>query len=84
MLLNSIEMINAEAIWSDRADWQLIELSEEVFLPCEIPFVVPLNDCDIAILGGYDSNGLEKSKVLVFNVLSKVCHKVFDLGDSKL
>ena len=65
-----------------RADWELIKPPKEVFTPRRNPLVVPLNQNEIAILGGYGENG-GLSDVLIFNVTSKECHKVADGGDYK-
>jgi len=49
---NSVERINAPAIASGGAAWELIELPEHVIPRLRIG-IVPLNKSEIAILGGY-------------------------------
>ena len=81
--LNSVERINVPAISSGGAAWELIQLPEEVFAPRYCPTVVPLNNSEIAILGGRGDNNRKLSDVLVFNVTKKACSKVSDGSDYK-
>ena len=57
--------------------WQLINVAENILTKRSVPAVAPLNDTEIAILGGY---GL--SDVIVFNTITKTCQKV-SAGDYK-
>ena len=36
------------------ACWQLIEVANDIFTSCTFPAVAPLNDMEIAVLGGVD------------------------------
>ena len=62
--------------------WQLINVAENILTPRTVPAVAPLNDTEIAILGGYNRpNSL--SDVIVFNTTTKTCQKVSAGGDYK-
>ena len=60
--------------------WQLINVAGNILTTRCDPAVAPLNDTEIAILGGYDGNRL--SDVIVFNTRTKTCQKV-SAGDYK-
>ena len=60
--------------------WQLINVAENILTKRKFLAVAPLNDTEIAILGGYDGNCL--SDVIVFNTTTKTCQKV-SAGDYK-
>ena len=62
-----MERINVPAIASGGAAWELIFLPEDVFAPRSDPAVEPLNESEIAILGG-DGEIRRLSNVVVFNV----------------
>ena len=79
--LNSVERLKVPQIYIG-AVWELISLPEEVFASRLFPVVVPLNESDIAVLGGKDSKVFHKD-VVVYNVTSKACRKVADLGDNR-
>ena len=80
--LNSVEKLNVPAIASGQTGWELIELPEEVFAPRIYPAVVPLNESEIAILGGSGGRAI-LSYVVIFNVATKDFRKVADGGDYK-
>ena len=51
--LNSIEKIAVDSLFSNGPDpWTLIDIPQNVFTPRFNPVVAPLNDTEIAILGG--------------------------------
>ena len=52
--------------------WQLINVDKNILTKRYLPAVAPLNDTEIAILGGYGS----LSDVIVFNTTTKTCQKV--------
>ena len=65
--LNSIEMISESTLLTNATTlWQFINVAENILTGRHIPAVAPLNDTEIAILGG---SGL--SDVIVFNTTSK-------------
>ena len=64
------------------AAWELISLPQEVFKPRILPVVAPLNESDIAVLGGRDFKDFHLNGV-VFNVTNKACRKVADLGENR-
>lgn len=86
--LNSIEMLKVPrhsdygAAWYEAA-WESIQLPKKEFVPRRNPVVIPLNDREIAILGGCDENDKDLSDVVVFDVINKECRKVADGGDLK-
>ena len=80
--VNSMERINFKLLTCNRADWELILLPEEVFSPRRLLFVVPLNECEIALLGGEGENRSYLSDLVVFNVKLTSCSKVSDGGGS--
>lgn len=86
--LNSVEMLkvprncNYGVAWYE-ASWELIQLPKTEFAPRRNPVVIPLNDSEIAILGGCGENDKDLSDVVVFNVVNKECRKVADGGDLK-
>ena len=61
--------------------WQLINVAENILTTRTRPAVAPLNDTEIAILGGCNSGSL--SDVIVFNTTTKTCQKVSAGGDYK-
>ena len=58
--------------------WQLINVAENILTKRTEPAVAPLNDTEIAILGGSG-----ESDVIVFNTTTKTCQKVSAGGDYK-
>ena len=77
--INSIEMIPESTLLANATTlWQLINVAQNILKPRSIPAVAPLNDTEIAILGG-SSN----SDVIVFNTTTKTCQKVSAGGDYK-
>ena len=81
--LNSIEMISESSLLANATTlWQLINVAENILTPRYYPAVAPLNDTEIAILGGSNyPNRL--SDVIVFNTTTKTCQKVSAGGDYK-
>ena len=80
--LNSIEMISESSLLANATTlWQLINVAENILTPRIGPAVAPLNDTEIAILGGHDDN--YRSDVIVFNTTTKTCQKVSAGGDYK-
>ena len=52
--LNSIEMISESTLLANATTlWQLINLAEDILTKRAFPAVAPLNDTEIAILGGW-------------------------------
>ena len=74
--LNSIEMISESSLLANATTlWQLINVAENILTKRSTPAVAPLNDTEIAILGGWNKpNSL--SDVIVFNTTTKTCQKV--------
>ena len=73
--LNSIEKIAADSLFSNGPDcWTLIKVPQDVFTPCTNTAVAPLNDTEIAILGGYNEGRL--GDVLIFDTNTEKCVKV--------
>ena len=82
-MLNSIEMISESSLLANATTlWQLINVAENILTKRSTPAVAPLNDTEIAILGGYNNSG-ELSDVIVFNTTTKTCQKVSAGGDYK-
>ena len=80
--VNSIEMISESSLLANATTlWQLIDVAENILTKRCYTAVAPLNDTEIAILGGYDNNKL--SDVIVFNTTTKTCQKVSAGGDYK-
>ena len=63
--------------------WQLINVAEDILTKRHDPAVAPLNDTEIAILGGGYNYGDKLSDVIVFNTTTKTCQKVSAGGDYK-
>ena len=61
--------------------WQLIDVAENILTKRLAPAVAPLNNTEIAILGGWNNGKL--SDVIVFNTTTKTCQKVSAGGDYK-
>ena len=81
--LNSIEMISESSLLANATTlWQLINVAENILTKRADPAVAPLNDTEIAILGGWDGNN-DLSDVIVFNTTTKTCQKVSAGGDYK-
>jgi hypothetical protein len=78
--LFSVEKLNIAEIAGGRAAWELIQLPEEVFAPRTALAVIPLNESEIAILGGCAKNNDYLSDVVIFNVKSQACHKIIEDG----
>ena len=79
--LNSIEMITESTLLANATTlWHLINVAENILIKRTYPAVAPLNDTEIAILGGYDGNST-LSDVIVFNTTTKKCQKVTAGGD---
>ena len=59
--------------------WELITLPKEMFSLGFRPAVVPLNESEIVILGGF---GLipRSAVIIIFNVTTKECRKVAETG----
>ena len=75
--INSIEMISESSLLANATTlWQLIKVAENILTKRCLPAVAPLNDTEIAILGGSC-----KSDVIVFNTTTKTCQKVSAGGD---
>ena len=76
--LNSIEMIAESSLLSNStATWELIDVPQKDLGPCSFLAVAPLNDTEIAILGGK----FKKSNVIVFDTTTKECRLVIAPGD---
>ena len=76
-VLNSIEMISESSLLANATTlWQLIDVAENILTKRSRPAVAPLNDTEIAILGGPG-----ESDVIVFNTTTKTCQKVSAGGD---
>ena len=74
--LNSIETISESALVpQSKARWELIQVPENILSPREQPAVAPINDTEIAVLGGYSDHNYF-SDVILFNRTSKECEKV--------
>ena len=70
---NSIESISENYLFSkSTATWQLIEVPQKILIPRSFPAVAPINDTEIAILGGY-SYPCYLSDVVVLNTTTKQC-----------
>ena len=68
--LNSIEMISETfLVQNSTSTWQLIEFPQDILTPRTKPAISPLNDTEIAIMGGY--YGGYTSDVVVFNTTAK-------------
>ena len=77
---NSIEMISESSLLANATTlWQLIDVAENILTPRYNTAVAPLNDTEIAILGG----SYRFSDVIVFNTTTKTCQKVSAGGDYK-
>ena len=77
--VNSIEKIATDSLFSNGPDcWTLIKVPQNVFTPCKNPAVAPLNDTEIAILGGYNEGRL--GDVLIFDTNTEKCVKVVTEG----
>ena len=59
------------------ARWLLIEVPWNILKPRYAAVVAPINDAEIAVLGG-DSDGTYLSDAVVFNTSTKQCQKVAD------
>ena len=78
-LINSIEMISESSLLANATTlWQLIDVDYYILTTRWYPAVAPLNDTEIAILGGHIL-----SDVIVFNTTTKTCQKVSAGGDYK-
>lgn len=77
--LLSVEKLNVPEIVRGAA-WELIQLPESVFAPRTALAVIPINESEIAILGGCAKNNNYLSDVVVFNVKSQACHKIIEEG----
>jgi hypothetical protein len=77
-----VEILNVSSLCSFRATWDLIEFPYEEFEPRRSPVVIPLNESEIAILGGCGDKG-NLSDVVIFNVKNRKCHKIASGGDYK-
>ena len=54
MRLNSIEMISESSLFpQSTARWELVEVPKNILKPHANPAVVPINDTEIAIFGGF-------------------------------
>ena len=84
MRLNSIEMISESSLFpQSTARWELVEVPKNILKPHANPAVVPINDTEIAIFGGfyipvYDQD----SEVVVFNTTTNQGEKM-SAGDKK-
>ena len=68
--LNSIEMISESKLMSNATIlWQLINVAEHILAQVTLPAVAPINDTEIAILGGFKEGF--SGKVVVFNTTTK-------------
>ena len=56
-------------------------MPQNILIPLKFPAVAPLNDTEIAIMGGYHGKNL--SDVVVFNTKKKKCQKVIAGGAYK-
>ena len=75
--LNSIEKIAVDSLLSNGPDlWTLINMPQNVFTPRKNPVVAPLNDTEIAILGGHYENFSFKGDVLIFDTTNDMCVQV--------
>ena len=61
------------------ACWLLIEVAKNILSPRNRLAVAPINDNEIAILGGYGGTKF-LSDVVVFSTKTKICQKVTDGG----
>ena len=74
--LNSIEMISESALVTQlKKRWTLIQVPRNDLAPRNDPAVAPINETEIAIMGGW---GL--SDVVIFNTTTKACQKVVTGG----
>ena len=85
VIVNSIERINISTKARSVFAWELIELPSQLLACRQSPIVIPLNNNEIAILGGcggkHDANTKPKwskndgylSDVLVFNMKKRKC-----------
>ena len=70
-ILNSIEVISENALVPhSEARWQLINISKDILAGRYACAVSPINDTEIAILGGFN-----KSDVILFKTTTKKCEK---------
>lgn len=68
--LCSIEVISkAEIFLLPKAQWRLIEVPGNIQAQRSFPAVSPINDTEIAILGGYDNGCL--GDLIIFQVTTK-------------
>ena len=82
--LNSIEKIGAGSLISNGRDrWELIQTSPTILSPRSFPAVVPLNNTEIMIFGGWDKNYNNLGDVIVFDTQTKQCRKAMSEGASK-
>ena len=80
--LNSIEIISESTLLANATTlWQLINVDKNILTKRSRPAVAPLNDTEIAILGGWNYS-YRLSDVIVFNTTTKTCQKVA-AGDYK-
>ena len=85
--INSIEKLNVTTMKNDVGyDWMLIKIPEDVFTPRFGASVAPINNNEIAILGGrYSIGPLRKdsllSDVLIFDASKNSCCMVSNGGD---
>ena len=78
--MNSIEKIAADSLFSNGPDfWTLIYVTQNVFTPRACPAVAPLNDTEIAILGGWNNPNC-LGDVLIFDTKTDKCVKVVKEG----
>ena len=82
--MNSIEVISETSLVSEsNVRWQLIDVPKNILSPRYRPAVAPLNESEIAILGGFDDDENKLSDVVIFNTTTKKCKKVTDGGNYK-
>ena len=73
--LNSIEMISETSlVQNSTALWQIIEIPQNILIPCKFLAVAPINDTEISIMGGFIIESL--SDVFVFNTATKCATKL--------
>ena len=78
--INSIEAISETLLVSKvKACWQLIETPLNILAPRSICLVAPINDNEIAILGGC-INDFYSGDIVVFNTTTNQCMKAENSG----
>ena len=78
-----MERISDVALTSGTAEdkWELIQVAKDILGARKFPAVVPLNDTEFVIMGGYSY--YYQSCVVIFDTTTGECQRVVDKGEVK-